>query len=767
MKKIRNNKTFIIIFILMTVLFLSIPIFFMPDSIEYYRYLRIYYGIEKIANWNIVRGFSLPTILFIFTKILGKNIFALTFCSYFFWAIIAITSYLFLKKITNNYSKFTKNIIFIIYYLLVIINPVLFGYYHSVLTEFVAITMSFICCIISIRFLQFKANIKNIKTYIYIIIFSFLFIITWFLKQPYFSIAFFPLILVVFLSIFKYKSIKDFLYRFSVLLFSIIILLLSMSSWKTFLEKNGVDYKHSQNNESFLREAFFNGMSNVRIDRDEEHYTYEYLKNNTLLKKKKIKKLLNSKKNFRIINVYNNKKKLIDTMIFKYKGKDYTSVDSIKFYFKAITKHPISILESYINGYLATIDIYVSQRDKDNYYWPELTTKTSNHENYTIGLGYLNNNTNTIWLSESNLKEISSLEKEVKIPSIIKKIIIIYGKIIFYIFKAVFIILPIASIKSIYNYIKDKKKSIRNETIAILLCFSFLHIVFHVVMGAIIDRYVFITFPEVIIGLILMIIPTSFMNNKKEELVMDKKIEKKKKDRLIFIIPAYNESANIEKVLNEIKKDVDYADILVINDCSKDNTKEIVEKNGVKCISNIFNLKYAMAVQTGIKYAYENGYDYVIQFDADGQHIAKEAEKLYKCAVKTNADIVIGSRYLKDVGYPCPFFRKLGTKMFVKIISLVCNTKISDPTSGFQCLNRRVIERYSKMGNYPEFPDANLIIEMLMNGYKIEEVSTKMRLREAGESMHGGIIKPIKYMVNMFYTIFFLILTIPRKESDK
>ena len=71
------------------------------------------------------------------------------------------------------------------------------------------------------------------------------------------------------------------------------------------------------------------------------------------------------------------------------------------------------------------------------------------------------------------------------------------------------------------------------------------------------------------------------------------------------------------------------------------------------------------------------------------------------------------------------------------------------------------------MGNYPEFPDANLIIEMLMNGYKIEEVSTKMRLREAGESMHGGIIKPIKYMINMFYTIFFLILTIPRKDSDK
>ena len=240
-----------------------------------------------------------------------------------------------------------------------------------------------------------------------------------------------------------------------------------------------------------------------------------------------------------------------------------------------------------------------------------------------------------------------------------------------------------------------------------------------------------------------------------------------KKDNILFVIPAYNESENIEKVLKEINKYVDYADILVINDCSKDNTREIVEKNGVKCITNVFNMRYAMAVQTGIKYANENGYDYVIQFDADGQHIAKEAEKLYKHSKKTNCDIVIGSRYLVDVGYPCPFFRKIGTKLFSGMIKLFCKKKIADPLSGFQCLNRKVIERYAKMGNYPEFPDANLIIEMLLSGFQIEEVPTKMRLREAGESMHGGIIKPIKYMINMFYTIFFVLITYKKRKVNK
>lgn len=232
----------------------------------------------------------------------------------------------------------------------------------------------------------------------------------------------------------------------------------------------------------------------------------------------------------------------------------------------------------------------------------------------------------------------------------------------------------------------------------------------------------------------------------------------KSKEKVLFVIPAYNEEENIEKVLNEIKKDASFADILVINDCSTDNTKEIVKENKVNCITNVFNMRYAMAVQTGIKYAYQNNYDYVIQFDADGQHIASEAIRLYDEMKKSNCDIVIGSRYLKNTGYPCPLFRRIGTKLFEKMIKIFTKKKIADPLSGFQCLNKKVIERYSKMGNYPEFPDANLVIEMLLLGYDIHEVPVKMRLRENGESMHGGIIKPIKYMINMFYEV--IVITI-------
>ena len=231
-----------------------------------------------------------------------------------------------------------------------------------------------------------------------------------------------------------------------------------------------------------------------------------------------------------------------------------------------------------------------------------------------------------------------------------------------------------------------------------------------------------------------------------------------KKDKILFVIPAYNEAENIEKVLKEIKKDVKYADIIVINDCSKDNTAEIVEKNNVKCITNVMNMRYAWAVQTGLKYAKQHNYDYVIQMDADGQHIASEAEKLYLEAKKSNADIIIGSRYLKDMGYPCPFFRRVGTKFFEIMIKIFTGKKIADPLSGFQCLNKSVINYYSKCGNYPEYPDANLIIEMLLRGYNIKEVPVKMRLRENGESMHSGIIKPIKYMISQFFTCIVIVI---------
>ncbi|MDF2881845.1 MAG: glycosyltransferase family 2 protein [Clostridiaceae bacterium] len=228
--------------------------------------------------------------------------------------------------------------------------------------------------------------------------------------------------------------------------------------------------------------------------------------------------------------------------------------------------------------------------------------------------------------------------------------------------------------------------------------------------------------------------------------------------KLLVIIPAYNEEENILSVIQELRKDVSYADILVINDCSKDNTLKILKENEVNYITTPFNLGYSGVIQIGFKYAVEKDYDYVAQFDGDGQHVASELDKLFKTIQKTNADIVIGSRFKLKTEYNHSAFRKIGTWMFQKIIKRSCGQEITDPTSGLQVLNKRVFGKYSQINNYPDYPDANLLIEMLLNGYLIEEVSVEMRERLAGVSMHAGIWKPCKYMIKMFYSILIVII---------
>lgn len=228
--------------------------------------------------------------------------------------------------------------------------------------------------------------------------------------------------------------------------------------------------------------------------------------------------------------------------------------------------------------------------------------------------------------------------------------------------------------------------------------------------------------------------------------------------KTLIVMPAHNEEQNIGEVIEEIKRDLPKLDLLVVNDASSDNTLEIVKQNKVKCITLPFNLGYALAVQTGIKYANENGYDYVIQMDADGQHIASEAKELLKYMEENKPDIVIGSRFLEKTEYKHGVMRKLGTSILSGLIKMICHKKIKDPTSGFQCINKKAIKYFSAMGNYPEFPDANLIIELLLDNYTICEIPSKMRKRKNGKSMHRGIIAPIKYGIKVLYNIIIVIL---------
>lgn len=228
--------------------------------------------------------------------------------------------------------------------------------------------------------------------------------------------------------------------------------------------------------------------------------------------------------------------------------------------------------------------------------------------------------------------------------------------------------------------------------------------------------------------------------------------------KTLLIIPAYNEALNIEKTVKDVTENTDY-DYIVINDSSKDNTKEICEKNNFNMLSLPVNYGLTSVVQVGMKYAYNHNYDIVIQFDGDGQHQAKYVKDLVKEIEEGNCDIAIGSRFVTKKK---PFsMRMLGSKLLTAGIKLATLRTIKDPTSGMRAYNRKAIEQFIKNASLTPEPDT--LVYMMKKQLRVKEVQVEMKDREFGES-YLKPLKSIEYMTNMFFSIIF-IRAITRKNK--
>ena len=160
----------------------------------------------------------------------------------------------------------------------------------------------------------------------------------------------------------------------------------------------------------------------------------------------------------------------------------------------------------------------------------------------------------------------------------------------------------------------------------------------------------------------------------------------------LIIIPCYNEVQNIKGVIADLRSAIGRrADIVVIDDCSTDETFKLLPALDVITITLPFNLGYSGALQTGYKYAFTHGYEQVLQFDADGQHLASEIQTLLNAHKQYNADIIIGSRFAESGRSHDSFLKKIATGLFCKLIKIITGETIHDPTSGFQLLNRRAL----------------------------------------------------------------------------
>ncbi len=225
------------------------------------------------------------------------------------------------------------------------------------------------------------------------------------------------------------------------------------------------------------------------------------------------------------------------------------------------------------------------------------------------------------------------------------------------------------------------------------------------------------------------------------------------------IIPAYNEAGLIASTIKGIRKFTD-ADIIVVSDGSTDNTVNEARAAGALAIELPFNLGYGAALQTGFKYALRRGYEFAIQMDADGQHDPSSIKTLIDPVVNDEFDVAIGSRFSGGGGYRAPFVRRMGMYFFGFITSIITGRKITDPTSGFQALNKKVMEFYASEAYPVDYPDADVIIMLHRKGFRFKEVPVVMH-NAAKRSMHGGVVKPVYYIFKMLLSIF---VTLLRKE---
>ena len=235
-----------------------------------------------------------------------------------------------------------------------------------------------------------------------------------------------------------------------------------------------------------------------------------------------------------------------------------------------------------------------------------------------------------------------------------------------------------------------------------------------------------------------------------------------KSKKILMIVPAYNEALNISRVVKALKEKHPSFCVLVVDDCSVDNTARVAGMAGAEVVSLAFNLGIGGAVQTGFQYAFKHDFDAAVQFDGDGQHDADCIADILGPVLAGRLDICIGSRFLSRSGaFKSSFLRRIGIRFFAALISCIIRQKLTDPTSGNRAFSRKMISLFAK--DYPvDFPEPEGIVIAKHHHASIGEAAVVMHARKAGASS----ISFLKSGYYMFKVTLAVILAVLKKRRD-
>jgi len=231
------------------------------------------------------------------------------------------------------------------------------------------------------------------------------------------------------------------------------------------------------------------------------------------------------------------------------------------------------------------------------------------------------------------------------------------------------------------------------------------------------------------------------------------------------VIPAFNEEPRLPALLSGISALQLDLEIAVVDDGSRDQTAAVAAAAGATVLRHPFNLGYGAGLQTGYKYALSAGADYVVQMDADGQHDARDVPRLAAPILRGECDLVIGSRFLAPTGYQMGVTRTLGRRFFVAL-ARAFGIRVTDPTSGFQALGRRVLELYVGDAFPSDYPDVDVLLTAHRNGLAVREVPVEMRASPRKSTLHGGL-RSIWYVYKMMLAVWAASAGGRRNERDR
>jgi hypothetical protein len=204
---------------------------------------------------------------------------------------------------------------------------------------------------------------------------------------------------------------------------------------------------------------------------------------------------------------------------------------------------------------------------------------------------------------------------------------------------------------------------------------------------------------------------------------------------VLAVVPAFNEFANLSRVVADLSRVMPPHNILVVDDGSTDRTQELLPRLGVRWLTLSQRLGVGGAVRAGIRFARRSGYDYVVRVDGDGQHRACDIARVLAPVLTGRADAALGSRFLR--GGRVHGWRRLSQAALAACVSLVTRRRVTDPTSGFWLFGPRALRLLS--GHHPAgYAEPELLLFLSRNRLSVAEVPIRMRPRTAGRTSLTG-----------------------------